>query len=97
MDVTEKNFGKMLAAAGDKQESCDLSWLGHHDCGSCTEDIAHYFGIFDDFTTTSTACSSAANAIILGADMLEAPAMPILLLPVVRRLCRGSISMVSTR
>ena len=72
MDVTEKNFGKMLAAAGDKQESCDLSWLGHHDCGSCTEDIAHYFGIFDDFTTTSTACSSAANAIILGADMLKA-------------------------
>lgn len=46
--------------------------IQHHDCGSCTNDIADYFDCFDFTTTTSTACSSAMNAIILGARMIEA-------------------------
>ena len=42
-----------------------------HDCGASTELIASYLGINDFITTISTACSSAANAIILGARMIK--------------------------
>jgi 3-oxoacyl-[acyl-carrier-protein] synthase-1 len=42
-----------------------------HDCGTCTEMIADYFGCFSQVTTVSTACSSAANAILLGAELLK--------------------------
>lgn len=66
MDITEQVFGQMVAnGVGDE---C----LDHHDCGSNTADIARYFNLFDDYTTISTACSSAANALELGADMLKA-------------------------
>ncbi len=42
-----------------------------HDCGACTEMMADHFGRFHRVTTLSTACSSAANAVILGARMLQ--------------------------
>lgn len=42
-----------------------------HDCGACTEMIADRFGRFASVTTLSTACSSAANAIIYGARLIE--------------------------
>lgn len=45
--------------------------LEHHDCGNSTRLMADYFGIFDDMTTLSTACSSAANALMLGARLLQ--------------------------
>jgi 3-oxoacyl-[acyl-carrier-protein] synthase-1 len=48
------------------------AYISIHDCGACTEDIAKYLGVFEFCTTISTACSSAANAIILGANMLKA-------------------------
>ena len=41
-----------------------------HDCGASTELIASYLGINDFITTISTACSSEANAIILGARLI---------------------------
>lgn len=66
MDITERKFGQMLEH-GVTDDS-----LSHHDCGSCTADIAAHFGLFADYTTISTACSSAANALLLGADMLKA-------------------------
>jgi 3-oxoacyl-[acyl-carrier-protein] synthase-1 len=47
------------------------SYIKSHDCGTCTEMIADYFGIFNQVQTISTACSSAANAIMLGALLLE--------------------------
>jgi len=46
-------------------------YISTHDCGRCTEMIADYFGIFSQVDTISTACSSAANAIILGAELLN--------------------------
>lgn len=42
-----------------------------HDCGASTESIASYLGIEGFVTTISTACSSAANAIILGARLIR--------------------------
>lgn len=77
MDVTEEKFSSMVSAAADNGLTADMAegicrWLAHHDCGSCTGDIvAHFGGLFSDFTTISTACSSALNALMLGADMLK--------------------------
>ena len=46
-------------------------YIAVHDCGSCSEMTASHFGKFAFATTLSTACSSAANAIILGANMIR--------------------------
>lgn len=42
-----------------------------HDCGACTEVIADYFGGFSFVSTISTACSSSANAIVLGSNLIK--------------------------
>jgi 3-oxoacyl-[acyl-carrier-protein] synthase II len=42
-----------------------------HDCGACTEVIADYFGGFSYISTISTACSSSANAIALGSNLIR--------------------------
>ena len=47
-------------------------YIKMHSCGACTDAAADYFGKFAFTTTLSTACSSAANAIIFGADMIRA-------------------------
>lgn len=48
-------------------------YISLHDCGACTEVIAKEFrGRFNLMTTISTACSSAANALILAGNLLRA-------------------------
>lgn len=42
-----------------------------HDCGEGTEKVADLLGIKSFVTTISTACSSAANAIMLGARLIK--------------------------
>ena len=61
MDVTERHY-----LHGESQALFRL-----HDCGSCTDEIADFFGGFGLVTTISTACSSAANSIMLGADLIR--------------------------
>ena len=39
-------------------------YISQHDCGASTEGTADYYGPFASVATLSTACSSAANAII---------------------------------
>lgn len=64
MDITERFFK-------DFENSDEvLQCLKTHSAGSCTRLIADYFGFFTKYTTISTACSSAANALMLGARML---------------------------
>ena len=65
MDITELCFDQL-----EKQKS--VEFLQHHDCGNSTRQMADHFGIFDEVATLSTACSSAANAIMLGARLLKA-------------------------
>ncbi|MEE4198158.1 MAG: beta-ketoacyl-[acyl-carrier-protein] synthase family protein [Bacteroidales bacterium] len=48
-----------------------IEYIETHDCGDSTERIADYLGIKDFVSTTSTACSSAANSILLGARMIK--------------------------
>lgn len=44
----------------------------NHDCADATERIADFTGISDFVTTISTACSSSANSMMLGAQMIKA-------------------------
>ena len=52
------------------EPNAPVAYIKSHDCGSSTDMIADYFGRFGMTTSLSTACSSAANAIILGARMI---------------------------
>jgi 3-oxoacyl-[acyl-carrier-protein] synthase-1 len=47
------------------------AYIATHDCGTCTEMIADHTGIFSMVETISTACSSAANAIMIGAMLIN--------------------------
>lgn len=57
----------------DFLNNCEKNeYIAMHDCGACTDVMAKEFsGRFDLITTISTACSSAANAVILGANLLK--------------------------
>jgi len=54
------------------QNNSRNKYIEAHDCGSLTEIIADYFGGFNYVSTPSTACSSAANAVILGVNLIDA-------------------------
>lgn len=66
MDITEQHYSSL------KQSDEHIDCLNQHDCGSSTRLMADHFGFFSDHTTISTACSAAANAIIVGAEMIKA-------------------------
>ena len=66
MDITEDLFDQF------SHSDAALQCLHYHSAGASTRLIAEYFDIFAEYTTISTACSSAANALMLGARMLTA-------------------------
>lgn len=55
----------------DRTELFEKDFIKTHDCGTCSEMIAEQSGGFCFVTTMSTACSSAANAILLGKELIE--------------------------
>lgn len=65
MDATERYYDDYLVS--------DKHWpfIPTHPCGYSAEQMARYLGITDYVTTISTACSSAANAIMLGARLIK--------------------------
>ena len=66
MDVTERYFMQM------REQDDLLPLIEKHDCGSSTREMADLAGLSEaEVCTISTACSSAANAIILGSEMLR--------------------------
>jgi len=65
MDMSEQFYLDYIHSEAHKE------YIAVHDCGSCSEMTANHFGKFAFATTLSTACSSAANAIILGANMIR--------------------------
>lgn len=67
MDKTENFFSEFLKD-NSKGKLCDVI---DHECGSVTELVANALGIKDYITTISTACSSSANAIFLGARLIK--------------------------
>ena len=50
-----------------------------HECGSVTETVANLLGIKDYMTTISTACSSAANAIVHAALLIKSDLLDIVI------------------
>lgn len=68
MDKTERHFKTVFDSNTETEDSDELKY---NDCGYSTELIADSIGKFSLVTTTSTACSSAANAIILGANLIK--------------------------
>ena len=65
MDLTEREFAALRDGGGNA--GCMLT----HDCGATTESIAKRLNIFSEWTTVSTACSSGANALVVGAELLR--------------------------
>lgn len=66
MDNSEKYYQQKL-----ENSTPDISLITTHDSGDTTERIAKELGISGYINTMSTACSSSANAIMLGARMIE--------------------------
>lgn len=67
MDLTEHFFEEFI----ENDKKGRLRDVRMHDCAASTDAIARYCGINGYTTTISTACSSAANAIIAGAKLLR--------------------------
>ena len=67
MDKSERHYLDFLSP-----RDRNTGYIKVHDCGSTTELIAGAVGGFSMATTLSTACSSAANAIIFGASLINA-------------------------
>lgn len=67
MDRTEGFYREKL-----KEGKLDrITDLLTHDCGDTTDKIAEYFGGFTYVNTISTACSSSANTIMMGANLIK--------------------------
>lgn len=68
MDLSEQFFKEFLVD-NHKGKLIDIV---NHDCGDSTSRIAAYIGVRDFRTTLSTACSSSANSIIFGVQLIKA-------------------------
>lgn len=68
MDKTERHFKSVFDENADTPDSMEMKY---NDCGCSSEMIADQIGSVRMVTTTSTACSSAANAVVLGAELIK--------------------------
>ena len=66
MDMTERFFYDYFESEENRR------YIDSHDAGDSTHKIAEQLGLKGMVTTISTACSSAANAIMLGARLIKA-------------------------
>lgn len=88
MDLSENFYAEFKNAP----TSGRLRDIVGHDCASSTEFIARQCGIAGFRTTISTACSSAANAVIMGAQMLDADMLDYVLVGATDALCRFTLN-----
>lgn len=65
MDMTEKYYYEYF------ENPEVVKYIGAHDGGDVAQKIAHELGLKGMVTTISTACSSAANAIMFGARLIQ--------------------------
>jgi len=66
MDLSEIFYRRMKTGRKPR-----LRYIVSHDCGDSSERIAAHYGLAKLCTTISTACSSAANAIMFGARLIR--------------------------
>ncbi|MEO8515619.1 MAG: beta-ketoacyl-[acyl-carrier-protein] synthase family protein [Flavobacterium sp.] len=65
MDMTEKYYYEYF-----EDEVC-RKYISSHDAGDSSHKMAEYLGLKGLVTTVSTACSSAANAIMMGSRLIQ--------------------------
>lgn len=65
MDFTEKHYRQY------ENHPEYIKYIESHNAGDSSNKIADYLGLKGFVSTISTACSSAANAVMLGASMIE--------------------------
>jgi len=90
MDMVERFYDNFL----EKEEY--QHYIEVHDAGSNTDLISEYLGINGFVTTISTACSSAANAIMLGARMIESGRLDQVVVGGMDGLCKFTINGFNT-
>lgn len=87
MDLTEQYY-----PAFRKDHSAGrLRYFARHDAADSTECIASHLGITGFRTTVSTACSSAANAIMFGARLVRSGMLDVVVAGGTDALCRFTI------
>lgn len=86
MRESEKSFSNFI------EKGNNINFLSTHDGNDCTEKIAKELGIYNFHTTINTACSSSANAIILGARMIKCGLYDIVLVGGSDALCKFTIN-----
>ena len=74
MDLTESFFREIYETDG---ESPVGEYMKYNDCGMASDLIASAIGGFGLVTTSSTACSSGANAILFAAELIKSGAFDI--------------------
>ncbi|NLX67031.1 MAG: beta-ketoacyl-[acyl-carrier-protein] synthase family protein [Bacteroidales bacterium] len=88
MDLSEQFYAEYAV----NQRKGRLRMVAHHDIGDHTERIADYLHLEGFRTSVSTACSSSANAIMLGARMIEQGLLDAVLAGGVDALCRFTLN-----
>lgn len=88
MDLTESFYPVFR----EDQSLGRLRNVVSHDAGDSTERIAAYLGLTGFRTTISTACSSAANAIMLGARMIKIGLLDVALVGGTDALCKFTLN-----
>jgi len=90
MDKTEKYFYEYF-----DQEDIQ-KYIPSHDAGDSSEKIADYLGLKGYVSTISTACSSAANAIMMGAKLIKAGRLDRVIVGGTDALCKFTINGFNT-
>lgn len=88
MDLTEQFYSQYR----EDSSKGKIKMVAGHDCADSTNHIAKYCNIGGFRTTISTACSSAANAIILGANMLKCQMLDYVVVGGVDALCSFTLN-----
>ena len=65
MDQAEQMYSDFL------ENDSKNNYIELNDCGACTEQIADFVGGFSMASTIVTACSSSANTLMMGCDMIR--------------------------
>ncbi len=65
MDYNEQYYRSLL------KEDKYKEYIGVLDSADCGEKVAAYFGLSNNITTVSTACSSSANALLFGSRLIK--------------------------
>ena len=88
MDLTESFYPSFRENPAQGR----LRYVASHDAGDSTERIASFLGITGFRTTVSTACSSAANAIMLGARMIRQGMLDVVVAGGTDALCKFTLN-----